>query len=350
MKGLMTMNFSNEEFRYELRRTLLEIRPIRKGTDNWYSIRCPLCGDSKSDKRKTRFYIHMDMSEDMPFIYYCFNCGETGIINPTILKALEMDSIEMVSGIRAMNKRATRNNKKYNFKIEKMELSIPYPDREDPNIIRKKEYLEGRLGREFSFEELHRLKVVFNIGHLLSENNITKLSTTTEKALLLDDNYIGFLSTNNEMLNMRQVISCKLERYEKYVIERDKVNYLKFYSIPVEIDLFTDEEITINLVEGPMDILGLYYHVDDGGKKNSIYSAVCGADYRSVIEYFIKEGFIGNVIMNIYRDQDQDTSVLAKLKEEYKEWFIAFNVYSNTLAKDLGVPREKIELIKNRKL
>lgn len=342
------MSFSVEEFRYELRRTILEMRPIRKGTDDWYSIRCPLCGDSQKDRNKTRFYIKMSMDMDIPFIYYCFNCSEVGILNHTILKAMELDDIDTLTGIRAMNKRANRTNKTSNFKIEKMALSIPYGDEESENVLLKKKYLENRLGISISMDKLHELKIIFNLGHLLAENNINELSCATEKALDLDENYVGFLSTNNEMVNLRQVKPSKLQRYEKYVINRNKMNYLKFYSIPSTVDLFGEETITINLTEGPLDILGVYFHVDEGGKEHSLYSASCGSDYRTVIEYFIREGIVGNVILNIYRDQDQELGIYRKMRDEYGVWFKEFNVYSNTLEKDFGVPGHQINVIKNK--
>lgn len=341
------MNFSSEEFKFELRRALMAIRPRHKVDDTQFAIRCPLCGDSKTDKRKTRFYIKIHMEEEMPIFYYCFNCWEAGIFTPTLLKLLDLDSIEMVSGLRALNKRVSRINKKYNFKIEKVSITIPIPDEEEENILIKKKYMEDRIGRSFSMEELNRLKVVFNLGHLLVHNNITNLSCHPDKALELDEKYVGFLTTNNEMLNMRQVLPSKLKRYEKYVFERDKINFLKFYTIPTTVDLFTDDTIEINLTEGVFDAWGIYYNLHDGGKKNSIYSAACGADYASLIEYFIKEGFIGNVILNIYKDVDQDVDILKDLKEKYGVWFKKFNVYSNTKGKDFGVPADQIEVIRH---
>lgn len=65
------VKFSHEEFKYELLNILkTEVRPFNKINETQYAIRCPICGDSRKDKRKTRFYMRIDLHNlDEPVLY-----------------------------------------------------------------------------------------------------------------------------------------------------------------------------------------------------------------------------------------------------------------------------------------
>lgn len=45
---------------------------FKKLNENTYNLRCPICGDSKTNKRKARGYIY---SNNVGWHYFCHNCG-----------------------------------------------------------------------------------------------------------------------------------------------------------------------------------------------------------------------------------------------------------------------------------
>lgn len=323
---------------------------MHKVNENQFSIRCPICGDSRKDKRKTRFGIKLDVNNnDVPVMYNCFNCNESGVLTPSILRNLDISDMGILSGLQAYNKQISASNKKYVMKSEKVDLTIPYPDVEELSNITKLEYVRDRIGVDVSFEDLHNMKTVFRLGDLLLENDIQELTVSGDKAIDIHENYVGFLTINNETINARQVMSkgSKGRRYEKYSLFKNRLNTLRFYTVPTVVNTMDSGRVTLNIAEGVFDIYGVYYNVHDGGINNHVYIAVCGSGYKSVLEDFIRRGII-NCDINIYRDNDQDVGLYTHLKKEYGIWFNEFNVYSNTIGKDFGVPREKINMVKNK--
>lgn len=343
------MKFSHEEFKIELREALIQnVRPINKVNETQYSIRCPICGDSRTDKHKTRFYIKLDVNNiEEPVMYYCFNCNDAGILTTSILRNMEINDLDLLSGLQSYNKQVSRTNKSYKLSSEKIDIKIPFPDTELESNIMKKKYIENRLGIELSFKELVKLKTIFRLGDLLLENDIQELTVKGDKALDIHENYVGFLTVNNETINARQVLKSKNRRYEKYPLYKNRMNTLKFYTIPTVVDTLDTGRITINISEGVFDIWGVYFNIHNGGLDNHIYTAVCGSGYKSVIEHFVREGIVGDVDINIYADTDQDLRIYRDLKEDYGIWFNSFNVYTNEIEKDFGVPRDKIRIVKN---
>ena len=348
------MKFSHQDFKMELRDLIkTNIRPYQEVSDTQMTIRCPICGDSKKDKRKMRFYIYFNgglQDDEQPVTYYCFNCNEGGMLSTTILRDMEINDLDILSSLQSFNKSVVRKNKSFKFTSKKVDLKIPYPDTELESNILKKKYIEGRLGIDITFDELNKFKTVFRLGDLLLENDIQELTVRGEKAIDIHENYVGFLTTNNETLKCRQVFSDKSRglRYEKYSLYKDILQTLKFYTIPTVVDTIEVGKITINLAEGVFDILGIYFNVHNGGLDRNIYTAVCGSGYKSVIKYFISEGIIGDVDINVYADIDQDLRIYKDLKDEYGIWFNSFNVYTNSIGKDFGVPASKINVVKNK--
>lgn len=63
---------------------------LKKVSSEKYNCRCPICGDSKTNKRKKRGWFIWNRKFDT-YVYTCFNCGETTnfqkickIINPSV--------------------------------------------------------------------------------------------------------------------------------------------------------------------------------------------------------------------------------------------------------------------------
>jgi hypothetical protein len=215
--------------------------------------------------------------------------------------------------------------------------------------FRKLKYINDRLGVELSLEEWVKLKTVFNLGDFLRTNDIDTLTVKKERAKELHEDYVGFLTAKNEFINCRDITGTH-KRYDKYSIYKNLDNTRKMYTIPNNIDLLTTDTITINIAEGVFDILGVYFHVFNREMHNTVYAAVCGSGYITVLKYFIQMGIFGNVVVNIFSDSDKTPSFYENMKEELKDWVSKFNLYYNAYPKekDFGVPKNKIDMIKKK--
>lgn len=338
------------KFKQEVEYRLLQLPYAHRINANQIACRCALCGDSKKDKRKTRFYIQTNLNNDNPILYNCFNCGASGILTPSILRSFEINDLKLNSDLIVFNKQAQKRfNKIYNIKDNKNGYKVPIGRKGTIDEIKKK-YLEDRLGLSFTFEELQQLKVIFSLEQFLIHNKIEEVTTNSERANLLNNDYVGFLTIRNEFIIYRDITNNNKLRYDKYSIIKSFDNTRKFYTIPNNIDLLTDETIHINLAEGTFDILGIFYHVKNQKIKNQIYAAVCGSAYTSVIKYFLSLGLVGdNIIINIYSDADKDYYWYKKMIEELSPFVKEINLFYNTKSKDYGVPKNEIELVKLNK-
>lgn len=317
--------------------------------------RCPFCGDSKKDRKKGHFYVKLDTrNEDEPILYICHRCNESGILNPSVMRTLELNDLEVNGALISYNNKALKNSNKrlgitdnfYNFKV-------PMPNLENPLSYKKRDYINNRLGLNLSFEELVNLKTVFSLGQFLRVNEIERYTLKQERMTLLHTNYVGFLSTRNEFINFRNLYKDKNLRYDKYSILGGIDQSRKFYTIPNKIDLLTTKTINLNLAEGTFDIFGVYHHIMDREKENMIYASVNGSSYLSVIKYFIGMGVIGNVNINIFSDSGLDHNFYRYNLKSIAPWVNDVNVFHNTHydengKADYGVPANKIKLVKRK--
>lgn len=334
------------DIKSEIRERLLEIPLSHQISFDQIALRCAFCGDSRKDPTKTRFYVKINPNNDDPILYNCFNCGVSGILTPSVLRTFEINDLSVNSSLIAFNKTTVgRIKKQVGINDNTLDLKVPIPANTQLNHI-KKEYINDRLGLNLSFRELMKLKAVFSLEELLVQNNIKELTLSSNRASILDRDYVGFLTIRNEFVIYRDITNKNKLRYDKYSVFKNLDNTRKFYSIPVNIDLMSTDNIYINLAEGVFDILGVYYHVMKQNTDNNIYVAVTGSAYASVIKYFIQLGIFGdNVIVNIYSDKDKEPYFYKRLKYELGKWVGDIRLYYNEYSKDFGVPKDKICVI-----
>lgn len=317
----------------------------QRGFDQ-YSVRCPFCGDSYKNEDSTHLYVKIDPNDDeMPMLFHCLRCDVGGVLTPSVLRTLEINDLNINSNLISYNKRATKlYNRKLGISNNKLNYLTPLPL--DNNLTEeKKRYIENRLGVSMSIEEMVRLKIVFNLADFLKQNEIERITCKKERALVLQNDFVGFLSYKNEYINFRNIRKSK-ERYYKYSVLRNLDNTGNFYSIPNKIDLFTNETIVINLAEGVFDILGIFYHLNKMNLTNNIYAAVCGCGFVNVLKYYLNLGLVGdNIIVNIFSDADRSPYFYRNLRDELEQWVGKINLYYNSIGKDYGVPKDKINLI-----
>lgn len=344
---------SVEEFKKDLWDSLTDVPSAKIIARNQIVMRCPICGDSKKDPNKKRFYVKLDLKDNnSPVLYHCFNCESSGILTPSLLRSLDINNLTLNSNLLSYNKKSLKNIKKsLGLNNNEFNFKIPKPRDNNSNKL-KMDYLNNRLGLNLSLDNWARFKVIFSLNDFMKLNNIETLTTSYEKANLLESDYVGFLTSKQEFINFRLITNNKeAKRYEKYTIYKNLDNSRKFYTIPMYIDLLTSEPIYINIAEGVFDILGVYFHVREQNLRNNIYVAVCGSGYLSPLQYFIKLGVFGkNVIVNIYSDNEYEKSpwYYRNIVKEIGPFVGKINLYYNDKSKDFGVPKKQIEVIHKR--
>ena len=319
-----------------------------------YVTRCPFCGDSHN-VNTGHFYLKIDLEDNSPIVYNCFRCPASGSVNNDVLNQLGIFDSDLQNQNKSFNKNTDKFDRKRingGVTITNFDFKLPHP-----KLGPKTDYICNRLGRNFTIEELTDMKVVTSLRDFLKYNNINTLSCPDKYAYIFEKDFIGFLTYGNSHILFRDITGKYDKPWIKYPItEKSKENKI-FYSIPSDIDIFTDEIITINLTEGVFDILSIYGNLGYN-KPNTINIAVTGKYYESIIYYLMDIGLIGyNVIINIFSDNDKDfnkknrgddtTEEFFKEKFKYiKYLFKSVNIYYNMLYKDCGTSIENIKLRK----
>lgn len=265
---------TTRENKIEIEKYLLSLYPLVKGQSPNFRTRCILCGDSKKDPNKMRLGIKIDPNDnEMPIVYHCFNCNASGVLTNRMLKDISEGSLPVNINIDSVNKSIMDNggNTKVNrFKNTKtIKVAIP-PLYNDSNQIRKAKFIFDRIGKVINPEDFQSLKIIWSLNEFL---NINKIKPNSEYAWILDKDYVGFLSINNDFIIFRDITNSHKMRYVKYNIFGFYDNSKCFYATTGSLDLMTLEDIHIKIAEGPFDILSILYNLEDNDRKNKIYIA-----------------------------------------------------------------------------
>jgi hypothetical protein len=269
---------------------------------------------------------------------------------------LDIDDVDLKSGLSTLCKTSSRLDKKGIVNEVKM-TSFDY---ELPEIKRgpKTKYIEERLGlKGLPDEEFKKMKVITSLRDFCILNNIKELTCSNQAAFKLEEKYVGFLTYGNSHILFRDITDTEDLRWVKYPITAESSVNRIFYSMESEIDIFTEDEITINLAEGVLDILSANYNLGYNGI-NTLNICVSGKYYDSLILFLVSLGFVGsNITINIYADNDamfnkknKNTTTTIdyykKILKNYKYLFGKIYVWYNLMSKDIGVPRDQIKLQK----
>lgn len=296
-----------------------------------YRIRCPVCGDSQKNLSDSHCYIKCTDNPDEPLLFNCFLCNKGGIVGKDFLLKLGIDN----------NIAETLEGRKYNrinlLKNNDINLITGHPMLRSPQI----RYIENRLGPGFTKEDYDRFKIVWDF------DGIYKFITNQRLKNSLPSNIdtISFLSDDKTSLMTRTMSDESIWRKISLVNSETR----SVYTIKTQLDLFTSEEIEVNIAEGIFDILSVYKNFSNN--ENSVYIATLGSDYISGINYAIMKGIIGNnVIIKIYIDNDNivnEYKLKMKLKK-FKWLFKNIYIYKNIKGKDVGVKLEEIKLMETK--
>lgn len=327
----------------------------KTSSDDETMIRCPFCGDSKKDSRKTRFYIH----NESPYHFICFNCDTVGVINEEVLSLITNGNIdgEVLEYIKGKQKEYKYKNNVVRKKI----LRHPYFNTDNipsfnckKSYLSKMDYLSTRLDYQFELKDIKKFKIVLSLYDFFHHNKID-----IDKRILddkvdyvmseLDKNYIGFLSADRNIIIFRNLDTSKdNHRFNnfKLFVNQEYISK-KTYSISTKANKLTDKH-HINIAEGPIDIIGTYLYlketvgIDQCNKE--IFLANGGKSYVNSAQYLTSTTLLNNDY-TIYSDKDVNLDFYKKLKSTIPEYSTSkLEVCYNNLYKDFGVPINQIEL------
>lgn len=327
---------------------------IRQVNDIQYRTRCPFCGDSKSNLNTGHLYIKINPDDNYPMVYHCFKCEESGVVDDNLLLALNIGDINLKSNITTLNKTSDRiKGQKFLTDDEIINFNYKLPDVKDYNKIK---YIEDRLGCNLSIEDIEKFKIITSLRDFLIYNNIKEITMENYICHNIEKNYVGFLSFGGAYILFRDITNTQQYRWIKYPTTNDSRGCKLFYSISNSIDVFTKDNININLSEGVLDILSAYKNLNYNNS-NDLDIAICGKQYLYVLNTLNSMGFIGsNINLNIFSDNDEifnnknnnptNIKYFKKLLHKNKYLYNSTNIYYNLIDKDIGVTKDKIKLKK----
>lgn len=327
---------------------------IRQVNDVQYQTRCPFCGDSKTKLNTGHLYIKVNPEDNYPMVYHCFKCEESGIVNDSFLMAMNINDINLKSNIVSLNKTSDKIKGQKFFNEDKIiNFGYKLPDIKDYNKIR---YIEDRLENTLSNEDISKFKIITSLRDFLVFNNIKEITMENYICHNIEKNYIGFLTFGGAYILFRDISNKQYYKWIKYPVTEESRGCKLFYSIENSIDVFSRENININLSEGVMDILSLYKNLEYNSS-NDLNIAVGGKQYLPILNTLSGMGFVGsNINLNIFSDNDvvfnkkaknpTDVEYFKKLLNRQKYLYGNTNIFYNLIDKDIGVGLNKIALKK----
>ena len=321
---------------------------IVNGAETEYTVRCPYCGDSQKDLRHGHMGIHIDVNDSSsPIFYRCLKCDARGIVTNEVLNDLQLSpSIQTTENLRNYNRKIIKKNKLVNSNSEN--YAVPLYTSSTLNDMKLK-YISMRLGIDLTYQDAHDLKVVIDIFEFIKFNEINAIpGVSFNKLNFLNNNYVGWLSTNNNCITFRRISdNPNMMRYIKITLNPANVNGNTFYSIPNKIDLMYTDDINIHIAEGTFDIVSVFKNVMNSNLDKNYYYASCGFGFLTIIKYLIANGINTGLNIHIYSDNDKSdsdhTSYLFK-NSDVNPWINHIYIHRNGFEneKDYGVPSERI--------
>lgn len=295
-----------------------------------YRIRCPICGDSQHDPKDAHCYIKCSNDPNEPLLYICFKCNASGRVNKYFLSRLGIDN-DIIAKLDNQ-----RYNKVTSIKTTNVEMMTGTPNLNSPQA----RYIEQRLGKGFTAEDLDRFKIVWDMGLVAPYASNERIRNS------LPSNFdsITFVSDDKSMLLNRTFLNGEDSQWRKIKLFDDGMK--SFYTIKSTLNLFTSDPIIINIAEGVFDILSVYKNFNE---PNSVFIATLGSNYTSAVDYMIAKGFVGsNITVRVYMDNGIDEKNLKNQLKQYRWLFHDLWIIRNIKSKDIGVPVDQIKLAMNK--
>ena len=187
----------------------------------------------------------------------------------------------------------------------------------------------------------------------MDRNRIQQYTRHPNIVQQLNDNFVGFLSLDNNFVNMRRlcregvVYDSIDKRYINYNIHGKKDNTEKMYVMPTVLDLTIPRKVNIHVAEGPFDILSIRYNLRQNESDFSIFAAVTGSGYRGLVMHLINTFKIFYFDLHVYPDNDKfgDTRMVEELNYLISPYGATLYEHRNIYPgeKDFGVSLSNID-------
>lgn len=314
------------------------------------TIHCPYCEEGRRRENHGHMYIHIPVGKDDAPTFYCFKCHSKGLI--TSVKLLEWGKYDPIFGndLDAAVKEAAKYNKFKKYIIQRYVFYNNFYNTALADL--KIKYLYDRLGLLFSYKDCIDSKIILNLREALdySPNHISKYTRHENIVNQLNDNFVGFLSIDNNFVNLRRICNEGIvyegidKRYINYNIHGKEDNTEKMYVLPTSIDLSIPQRVQFHIAEGPLDILSIKYNLRRN--ENGIFAAATGSGYRQLLMHLIVSGKIFLFDVHVYPDNDEygDDRMINDIYQYIKPYGARLFVHRNMMdnEKDFGVPLNRI--------
>lgn len=306
--------------------------------------RCPYCGDSRNLSH-AHMSVFIDLFSDTPMMFRCLKCDVKGLVTDSVLIELDLPiDTSIIKELKSYNRKAMKLGKLVNLEFEK--FNVPLYQENYKNQM-KLDYLNTRLGTDINFTEARDKKMILNLFDFMTMNEIENIQGLTYNMMkVLDKDYVGFLSTNNNCIVFRDITGNQKYRYFKVILNQKNVNPDTFYGIPGSVALMYTHDINVHMAEGIFDILSIQKNLPNTCEHN-LYYATCGFGGVTLLQYLLHHGINTGVNLHIYSDKDKSDWNHKKYlfnKSGISYWlehiYIHRNQYDNE--KDYGVPLSRI--------
>ena len=307
--------------------------------------RCPFCGDSRNLSH-AHMSVHIDTLTDTPMMYRCLKCDTKGLLTESVLLELDLPIDTTIrSELKSFNKKAMKLGKLVNLEFER--FHVPLYQSNSKNLS-KLDYINDRLGTEIDTTEARDMKLVLNLFDFMFLNELKEIQGLNFNTMkMLDENYVGFLSTNNNCITFRDITGNQKYRYFKVVLNQKNVNPDTFYGIPNRISLMYTHDINVHMAEGVFDIISIKKNLPHANIENDYFYATCGFGGVTLLKYLIHHGMNTGINLHIYSDKDKSDWNHKKYlfnDSGIAHWLDHIYIHRNQFEgeKDYGVPMTNI--------
>lgn len=264
--------------------------------------RCPFCGDSKNLSH-AHMSIMIDVLSDTPMMYRCLKCDTKGLLTESVLYELDLPlDNSMRNELKSFNRKAIKMGKLVNLEFET--YTVPLYHNLYKNQL-KLDYINQRLGTGIDFTEARDKKIILNLFDFMTLNEIKEIDGLNYNMMkMLDENYVGFLSTNNNCITFRDITGNQKCRYFKTILNQKNVNPDTFYGVPYQLSLMYTHDVNVHMAEGIFDIISIQNNLPHQSEHNLFY-ATCGFGGVTLLQYLLHHGINTGVNLHIYSDKDK---------------------------------------------
>lgn len=284
---------------------------FKKTTENVWNFRCPICGDSKTNKFKKRGYI---FEKNGSYFVKCHNCGFSSTfknflkkVNPSLFREFQYEQFKEVKDVKSHKEifKDTKETIKYDISIFNELKTINELD--DNHYI--KQYILGRKIPKKYYDDIYFCEKFVKFTNNLIANKLDEAKVKEHSRIIIPLIYnecvIGFQARSFHK-DQQRYITIMLNNDCPKVFGYDNIN----------------KDKPVYVVEGPFDSMFL---------KNSI--AVCGSDILSIVERLNidKE----NIII-VFDNEYKSPTIVNKIRNAINNNYKTVIFPSNIVKKDIN--------------